>query len=57
MLTALFATLAAGHGVSAAYVLRRLKRQPKPNPRFWLAASLLFPAGVMVSFWLAKKEA
>ncbi|AHM59507.1 hypothetical protein D770_06220 [Flammeovirgaceae bacterium 311] len=50
------ASLAAGHGVSAAYLLRHLKLKPRPKLRQWQAASLVFPAGVMLAFWLSSKQ-
>jgi uncharacterized membrane protein len=56
MLTALIASLAAGQGVSAAFLLRRLKASPRPRQRRWQLASVVFPAGVLVAFWLEKKE-
>jgi uncharacterized membrane protein len=56
MVTALIASLAAGHGISAAYLLRRLKASPRPKLRRWQLASVVFPAGVLLAFWLEKKE-
>lgn len=56
MLTVFIASLAAGHGVSAAYLLRHLQLNPRTNHRRWQFASVVFPAGVLVAFWLAKKE-
>ncbi|MBW3545983.1 MAG: hypothetical protein KY428_10365 [Bacteroidetes bacterium] len=55
MFTLILASLAAGHGVSAAYLLRHLQLNPKPMQRQWQAASLIFPAGVLVAVWLQKK--
>lgn len=55
MITLILASLAAGHGTAAAYLLRHLQLNPRPKLRQWQAASLLFPAGVLVAFWLAKK--
>lgn len=54
MLTVLIASLAAGHGVSAAYLLRQLQLKPRPNLRSWQLASMVFPAGVLIAIWLAK---
>ena len=53
--TLVIASLAAGHGASAAYLLRQLHLKPRPKLRHWQAASLIFPAGVLVAFWMAKK--
>lgn len=57
MLTTLvLASFAAGHGVSAAYLLRHLQLKPRPKLRQWQLASMVFPAGVLVAFWIAKKK-
>ena len=56
MFTIILASLAAGHGVSAAYLLRHLQVKPRPNQRRWQIASLVFPAGVIYAIWRAGKE-
>ena len=56
MFTLIIALLAAGHGASAAWLLRHLQLNPRPKNKHWQAASLVFPAGVLVAFWLARKE-
>lgn len=57
MITLIIASLAAGHGASAAYLLRKFQRQPRTRLRQWQAASLIFPAGVLVALWLVKDKA
>lgn len=54
--TLVIASLAAGHGASAAYLLRQLHLKPRPKLRHWQAASLIFPAGVLLAFWMAKSN-
>lgn len=56
MFTLILASLAAGHGASAAYLLRKLHLQPRPRLRQWQAASLIFPAGVLAAFWFMEKK-
>ncbi|WP_224996467.1 hypothetical protein [Cesiribacter sp. SM1] len=54
--TIVLASLAAGHGMSAAYLLRHLKLKPRPKLRHWQAASIIFPAGVIAALWLVGKQ-
>jgi disulfide bond formation protein DsbB len=56
MITFILASLAAGHGISAAYLLRHLQLKPRPKLRQWQAASVIFPAGVILAFWINSKQ-